>query len=308
VLDALPRPTLAALTDQWSLQPLALAAAVLLAGWYVRGAHRQAGWPARRTVAFLAGTVALAWTTGAFPGAYAPSLYWVWTAQTLGLLLIVPLLLVAGRPLELMPPPVAGRILRSPPMQALSSPLVGPGLLLVLSAALFFGPIPGWAIDVPALGWLLQLVLVGIGAVIALPLVGGDGPGGSLAVGLAAMVGLVELILDAIPGVVLRLQTHTVTAFFDHRTSHSWSPRPVHDQQLAGAILWCVAEIIDLPFLVLAFRRWVRADNAEAARIDTVLDAERTARNAQPDADAALAERDAPWWLTDPTMRDRFRQ
>lgn len=309
---ALSRPSFAALIDQWSMQPVAVAAAIAVTGWYLYAARRQAGWPARRTVAFLIGIALLAWTTCGFPQVYARSLYSVWTAQTLALLLAIPVVLLAGRPFDLAqrtpgPRAVVEPILRSPPAQMLRNPLVGPLAVLVLSVVLFFGPLPGWAAAVAPFGWVLQVVLVAVGALIALPLIGGAGQVGSLVVGLALAVGMVELILDAIPGIVLRLQTHTATSYFADRLRHPWSPSALHDQQLAGAILWCVAEMIDIPFLVLVFIGWVRADRAEAAQVDAVLDAERAARVALGESDGP-GQTDAPWWITDPALRDRFRR
>src|SRR5205823_14085380 len=111
-----------------------------------------------------------------------------------------------------------------------------------------------------------------------------------------------ELLVDAVPGIVLRLQTSLSSSFFTHRLARDWALSPINDQQRAGAILWAVAEVLDLPFLLLIFRRWVRADAREAAEIDTVLDAERIARESGPEP-----ARDEPWWLSDPRLRDRFR-
>lgn len=313
-MAALPRPGLSALAGQWSAQPIALAAVVALTGWYLIAAHRLGGWPARRTVAFLAGIIMLAWTTCGFPQAYARSLYLVWTAQTLALLLLIPVVLMAGQPLVLARRRSghgwAARISRSRPARIAANPLVGPAAVLVLSAVLFFGPLPGWAVGVPVFGWILQLTLVAIGAAIALPLVTtDDDTHGSLAIGLALAIGMVELILDAIPGIVLRLSTHTTTSYFTHRRNWPWSPHPLHDQQLAGAVLWCVAEAIDLPFLALLFRRWVRADRAEAAQVDAVLTAEQAARAGLEDPiQHATADGATLWWHTDPNLRDRFRR
>ena len=310
-MDGLPRPSMAALLDQWSVQPVALAAAVAATSWYVCAARRQGEWPVRRTVAFAIGIALLVWTTCGFPQAYSGSLYWVWTAQTLALLLAIPVVLMAGRPLDLAqgspgPRAVAERVLRSRPGRALRNPLVGPLLVLLLSVVLFFGPLPGWDSAVPPLGWVVQVVLVVVGALIALPLIGGSSAAGSLVVGLALAVGMVELILDAIPGMVLRLQTHPATSYFTDRLTHRWSPSALHDQQLAGAILWGVAEMIDIPFLALVFLAWVRADRSEAAQVDAVLDAERAARVALGETDGP-GQTDSPWWLTDPALRDRFR-
>jgi cytochrome c oxidase assembly factor CtaG len=105
--------------------------------------------------------------------------------------------------------------------------------------------------------------------------------------------------------VVLRLRNGLVTGWFDYRDVHSWTPDALHDQRVAGAVLWCIAEIIDLPFLVLVYRRWLRADARDAAEVDAVLDAERAAREALPETEA---DRDAPWWLTDPTMQQRLHR
>jgi putative copper resistance protein D len=104
------------------------------------------------------------------------------------------------------------------------------------------------------------------------------------------------------------------------------------DQHTAGGILWAVAEVLDLPFLVLAATRWMRADAVEARRIDAELDAESASPPAsalpapsspvRPDEHTALpAGTEAPakpthpdtpgmsrpWWLDDPELRDRYR-
>ena len=137
---------------------------------------------------------------------------------------------------------------------------------------------------------MLPVLIVAVGALIVLPLVSTDDSRGSMAVALALTIGVFELLLDAIPGIVLRLRTTIVTSYFDHRTEHTWSPGHLHDQQLAGAVLWCVAELIDLPFLFLVYLRWLRADERDAAEIDTVLEAERIARGAS----RPTARRDQP--------------
>jgi cytochrome c oxidase assembly factor CtaG len=156
----------------------------------------------------------------------------------------------------------------------------------------------------------LQLALLIVGGLMVLPLVGLDEDASSLAVGLSLAIGSFELVLDALPGVLLRLHTGLVTGWFDSRSLHPWTPNALRDQQSAGAILWCIAEVIDLPFLVLVYRRWLRADARDAARIDAVLEAERAARRGLLDhgaEPAPAAERDAPWWLSDPAMQRRLR-
>lgn len=296
------------LLTNWTWQPLALVTAVLLGVWYVRTVRRlsRSGghWPVRNSVLFGLGIVVGLWVCCGFLQVYASSLYWVWTTQTLALLLGVPVLLLLGRPLDLAEATSADglvrRCLRTGPMRFLSKPLVGPALFPILAAVLFFGPLPAWMIRAPMVSWLLHLVLLAAGLIIMLPLLGPDRNVTSLAVGSALLFGMIELILDAIPGIVLRLHRSLVTSYFDHISLHSWTPSHLHDQQTAGTVLWVVAEVIDLPFLLVLFRRWLRADARDAAQIDAVLDAERAARGALPTSDdSSVGPADAPWWLHD---------
>jgi cytochrome c oxidase assembly factor CtaG len=320
VMHALPAPAFAGLVSRSTWQPAALVLAVALAGWYlhaVRGVRLTGGtWPARRTAIFLTGLAMFVWTTCGWLEVYRTSLFWAWTAQILTLMLIVPLVILAGNPLQLARIKSGNtgwvdRFLRSAPGKLLANPLLGPALVPLLSVVLFFGPLPSWALQAAPVAWVTQLVVLAVGGLIVLPLVGPDESPSSLAVGLGLAIGSFELVLDALPGIALRLHASLVTTYFDHRAIHPWSPAALHDQQIAGATLWCVAEVIDLPFLLLVFRRWLRADARDAAEVDAVLEAERAARTglAQPDPGHTVPHEvaDAPWWLSDPAMQRRYR-
>lgn len=321
---ALPVPSVVALATHWAWQPVATVAAVLLACWYWRAMRlvRAAGtrWPVRYAVVFGFGLALGVWTASGFLQAYVSSLYWVWTTQTLVLWLLVPAILLAGQPLQLARAAsgregLADRFVRTRAARVFSNPLIGPALVPLLSAVLFFGPLPAWAITVPPVGWLVHLLLVLTGGLILLPLLGIDEHPSTLAMGLMLAIGSFELVLDAVPGIVLRLHRSLVSSYFAHVSMHPWSPGHLHDQQTAGTVLWVVAEVIDLPFLLLVYRRWLRADAREAAEVDAVLEAERAARlgliegesaEAASD-DAGAGQADAPWWLSDPTMQRRMR-
>jgi putative membrane protein len=316
----LPEPSFGEMFSRWSPQPVAVAAAVLAAGAYVWALWRQRPipspargdqWATRRSLTFILGLALFVWVTCGLPQVYAGSLYEMWTAQHLSLLLIVPVVLVAGQPVDLARQIHGDRSLLvrftdSTVARLFVNPLVGPVLVPALSVALFFGPLAGWAVAYPPLGDALAVLLVIAGALIVLPLVATGDRRGSTAVGLAVIVGMFELLLDAIPGIVLRLHPTLITSYFDHRAAQTWAPNPLHDQQLSGGLLWCVSELVDLPFLVLIYVRWLRADARDAAEIDSVLDAERIAHGLAATAGDEPAG-DEPWWLTDPSMRERFR-
>jgi cytochrome c oxidase assembly factor CtaG len=295
-------PTPSAAFTAWTVQPLAIIAAVAFAGWYVAAVRRRSVRPGQQVVTAI-GIAALVWITCGFAGVYRDDLYWVWTAQQLALLLVVPYLLLSGGALELAGRPVQ-RFLDTRFARLLANPLVGPALVPLLSVALFFGPLPRWTIAAPPFGWIEQLAVLAVGALVVLPLVGAGRPRTSLAVGLSLAIGSFELVLDALPGLVLRLHKTLATSYFDVRAVHSWSPAALRDQQIAGGVLWCVAELLDLPFLILVYRQWLRADANDAAEIDAVLEAERAARGDPSDDET----RDAPWWLSDPAMQERLRR
>lgn len=305
------------MASQWSLQPVVIAAAAVATAWYgwslVR-LHRTKGarpWPRRRTTCFAIGIVLFVWAGCGFAQVYATSLFWDWTCQQLGLLLIVAAIFMAGQPIDLArrtrgEGALVVRMAQSSTGRFFANPLIGPVLIPALSVVLFFGPFAGWAVEVPALGAALPVVLVVMGALIVFPLVSTDDRRGSMAVALALTIGVFELLLDAVPGIALRLHTTIVTSYFDHRSGHVWQPSALHDQQLAGGVLWCVSELIDLPFLLLVYLRWLRADERDAAEIDTVLEAERIARGESEDG--LRGATDAPWWLNDPAMQERLRR
>ena len=311
---ALPVPAFTGLVSRTAWQPVAVIAALALAMWYLRTVRkvRRSGqlWATRHTAVFLLGVALFTYACCGWLEVYRRSLYWAWLAQALALLLLVPLVLLAGRPLQLArlrsDSGLVDRMIRSRWGRLLANPLVGPALVPLLCAVLFFGPLPAWAVQWSAVGWSVQFALVVVGGFIVLPLVGPDEAPSSLAVGLSLAIGSFELVLDAVPGIALRLHTTLATSYFDHRSAHPWSPTALHDQQISGAILWCVAEVIDLPFLLLVFRRWIRADVREAAEVDAVLEAERAARVALGTAGTSSADADAPWWLTDPAMQRRL--
>jgi putative membrane protein len=97
------------------------------------------------------------------------------------------------------------------------------------------------------------------------------------------------------------------TSYFDHRAMHDWLPAPIRDQQTAGSVLWCTAELLDLPFLILVFRQWMKADARDAAEVDAVLEAERISRgDDETETQGEVGPTDAPWWLNDPAMQKRL--
>ncbi len=296
--------------------PVLLAAAVAMGlyAWAVAARTRTGGsWPAARTVSFGLGLLVMLATTCSFVGVYAHTLLWVFTLQTCVLLLLVPLLLGGGGPLALVPWPLPRGLVR-----ALTVPGAGPLLLIVVTAVVFFTPLLGAAVSSSAITHALQLILVLCGLVMALPVT--DESVALSSNGYAALLGLglVELLLDAVPGIALRLHPGVLTAAASVAAARGWGPTAIGDQQLAGDMLWFFGEAADIPFIVITVVAWIRADAREAVRVDAALDAAVLARRAAaprtsavlPASDQPADGLDRPWWLADPTVfgEDRARR
>jgi len=290
------------------------AVAVVVAGlvWYLTAARRvrQDGgrWPAYRLLGFAAGLVTLLAATCSPIGGQARELFSMYTIQVCLLLLICPVLLGSGAPLALAAASsrsgrgrrwveaangsVAGRIARTPG--------VGPLLLIVVTVVVFFaGPVTQWSVQ-SVLGYqVLHAVLLVTGLAFALPLT--DETAQVSSVAYAAMLGLgfLEFLLDAVPGIALRLLGQPLAVVQWLASQRSGGPTPLDDQHLAGAWLWFFAEAGDLPFLILLMVAWIRSDAREAKRVDAALDA----ADQRPTAAAAGPEPlHRPWWEIDPSV------
>ena len=301
----------------WTLDVVAIALVAVAAVAYVRGVRRvgQQGtrWPVMRVLSFAAGLALALIATCSAVGVYAPALFWMYVVQTCVLLLLVPLLLGAGAPLGLAAAASgpagrarldawtssrAGRIARLPGL--------GPAVLIAVTSVLFFTPLMTVALSSTAGGEAVRLGLLAAGLVVALPVTDEHVGLSSVAYAAALAFALVEFLLDAVPGIVLRLQSHVLQEGYWSSLNRPWGPTPLGDQQLAGAWLWFFAEAGDLPFIAALLVAWVRSDAREARAVDAALDAAAHAEPrlpAEPDASPQDdPDRQRPWWETDPSV------
>lgn len=311
-MTALPAVGVEAVLTQGSVDWLGTAVGVGAGVWYLLMRRRvtAAGgqWSAKRTTLFLIGIGGYLWCVDGFLNAYRTTLLAVWTVQVLALLLVIPIALMAGRPVELAVLSASRRSLVSTICDSrvarfVGHPFVGPAVVPLICAVLFFARCADLWSSQSWIATALGLAVVGVGCLIARSLASDDPGEASLTVGVALMVSIVELLIDAVPGIVLRLETHLVTVHF--AVAHAvWAMSPLADQRTAGSILWGVAEALDVPVLVLVFLRWGRVDERESRRVDQLMDeAELEALVAGQDAQLASSQ---PWWVSDPQMAARL--
>ena len=123
--------------------------------------------------------------------------------------------------------------------------------------------------------WTISVLTPAAGLLLILPIAAHSVLRTGFFVTVEFLLAFVELVLDAIPGLLLRLNDGVL----DHAPAivgrlPFWFPTPLHDQHLSGDLLWFIAELADVPVLVILFVRWMRLDRHEGRRLDDISDEE----------------------------------
>jgi cytochrome c oxidase assembly factor CtaG len=298
---------------EWTLDPWALAFALLLGALYLAGFRRArtgpGGWPAGRVVAFCGlgigfGVVA----TMSFVGVYSGVLFDVRAVQTVLLLLLVPLFLALGRPLSLaiaVLPRLGCRIeavIRSRAARFLTFPAVTALVLVGTPFAVYFSPWYAAAFHSGLVRDLTYLALMAPGFVFFWTLLRVDPVPKAYPYLVSLWVTGAEVVGDAVLGIAVIADNSLIAGAYYHALNRPGGPSLRTDQVLGGGVLWILGDIVGLPFLAAQLIQMIREDEAEA----TVIDAELDARDAvaAPGGGSGVQE---PWWESDPRFAGRFR-
>lgn len=295
--------------SDWTADPIGVLAVAASAGYLVAGwrCRRGDGVPVPRRIAFHFGCLGLFVLSCGPLTHYATELFWVRALQITVLLYLVPLALASGTPLTAigaaLPAPAALRgiaALRSRPAHLLTHPAVASGLLLAVPWILIF---TGWnvaAMRHGALDAVTRLILLMIGGLYFWTRIQADPVPRRWPQGLSLLVTLVESIGDGILGVVVWLGPVLYTGYYA-ALGFTDADALRTSQTIGAGMLWILADVIGVPFLMILLVALRREDTATQARVDAAQDA----------AEAAAPVDDAPpaglWWEQDPRLRDRFR-
>ncbi|MCY0906224.1 cytochrome c oxidase assembly protein [Arthrobacter sp. H14-L1] len=269
----------------WSLNWAALVVMVPAAALYARGlsSARQRGihWPLWRAVSFyVLGLGSFAALSFGFPGVYSHDLRWAFTLKITCYLFVVPLLAGLGKPLTLtrltLGPVGSARLeafLGYRLMRLLSNTIVA-ALLGLTMFTVFLTPLFYPLRTSPGADAVLTLVVPLMGLLMTVPIIEEGAAGAVSALIVVEFIYVfIELVADAIPGIMMRMSPQILDGAAVPLLNHpGWLPNPLRDQQLAGDLLWFLAEIVDLPLIILMFVRFSRSDKREAKTFDELTD------------------------------------
>jgi cytochrome c oxidase assembly factor CtaG len=265
--------------DWWLALSLAIAAALYVLG-VVRLRRRGDHWPAGRSVAFLVGGLGSAlFATMSGIGAYDTVLFSVHVVQHMILTMVTPLFLALGAPVTLALRTLPGRLraallwlLHSRLVRVLTFAPLALALFIVTPFVLYYSPL--YEVTLRSGFWhgLLHLHFLIIGSLLMWPLVGTDPVPGRLAYPLRMLVMFLMLPFHAILGISLMSANRLIAENWYLAFERSWPPSPLHDQYIAGGIMWGSGDITAVLMLVALFVQWFAHSQREARREDRRLD------------------------------------
>lgn len=256
---------------------LFVASAAYLVG-VARLRRRGEEWPLRRTIGFFAfGLLPYAAIELGFLAVFSAELRWAFSTRIALLIFAVPAGIAAGRPLDLAARLGAGavieRVLASRVTRILGNAMVAT-VVIAAVFCLFLTPLAGILRVNPVVEASLGVVVPLVGLAMVLPMMALGAVHSGTFIAIEFLLAFVELLIDSVPGLLLRLNDSVVDLIPDAVQTMSWWPSTLHDQHLAGDMIWFIAEFADVPILVILLVRWMRTDRVEAQGFDELSDEE----------------------------------
>ncbi|MGV8964919.1 MAG: cytochrome c oxidase assembly protein [Cellulomonas sp.] len=273
---------------EWDLAPLPIILLLLAASGYLWGVDRlrrlgSRPWPAPRTTAYLFGLALIALVVIGPVGAFDDIFLWAHMAQHIVLMMVAAPLLVLGAPVSLIlqacTPAARKRyvvpVIRSRAARWLTRPSVGWLLYVGTVLGAHFTPFYNYAVTHPLVhNYVEHALFLSVALVYYYPLLGAN----PVPHGPDPLVKIVSLFLQMAP--------MALTGFFIYSArsvlypaylvaDRPFGPAALADQQVAGAMMWCAAMLIDVVWLTFAIRAWLRSEERKAERSDRQIAAER---------------------------------
>lgn len=266
-------PSLGRVLSSWQPTAGVLVACGVAAWLYALGVARRARpWPARRTVAWATGLVAVVVSLDSGLDVYSDQLASLHMVQHLALTLVAAPLLAAGAPVTLGLGATRGKLrarlvrtIASAPVTALSRPVSSWLLFVVVIVGWHVSPLYDLSLRHPLLHELEHLLLLTTAVLFWAQVVGADplphrlGPIGRLGYLLAAMPAMSVVGLWLVVSRTVRYP-----AYFGPTRVLGLSA--LHDQHVAGVIMWGGDALLGAITLVIACGALLQEERRAAAR------------------------------------------
>jgi putative copper resistance protein D len=280
-VEVVPEPDFPGVLLTWAVEPVALflvlagALGYVLAFGHVRAGPQRHVATTRRLLLYLAGVALVVMTIFGPLAAYSNAFLTAHMAQHFLLITIAPPLLLAGAPLTIGLV-AAGQqrrdrwlypVLHARWFHRFTHPVVGLVLFAAIPLGWYITPAFERALTDPWLHHLGHLLFLFSGIHYWWPVVGQNPSRWHLSypVRMAYLVALIPL--HAFLGSYFYEPSQVM--FEDlGALPRAWGPSPLLDQQIAGAMMFIIGEIVGLLAILIVAFRWASADDRAARRFD----------------------------------------
>ena len=282
-------PSAASLLLGWTFEPLPTLGIAVAVGWWlwavrrVDAAHPRNPVPRRRTVAFLAGMLALAFALVSGIGSYDTSLFSVHMVQHVLLMLVAaPLLALAATVtlvLRLSSPGTRRRwvlpVLHSRVVRFMAHPVTAWLMFAVMMWATHFSPLFNASLEDPVLHDIEHALFLTGALFFWWPAVALDPAPWRMS--HPARIGYLftQMTQNTFLAVVI---LNATSVLYPHYATlvRPWGIAALDDQRLAAGIMWILGDAVFLTAILAVVAGWMRAEARNEAREDRRAGAEMT--------------------------------
>jgi putative copper resistance protein D len=285
-----PAPVLPDVLLAWSFDPVVLVPLALLAVGYLAAvrrvdrAHPGNPVPRARTVCWLLGLGAILVALQSPIERYDTTLFSVHMVQHIFLTLVGPPLLALAAPITLLlrlaRPETRRRvilpILHSWPVRAITFPVVTWLLFAFAMWGTHFSPVFERSLEEPTVHQLEHLIYLVTGSLFWWPVIGLDPSPWRMREPARILYAFLQMPQNSFLG--LAIISATAPLYPHYATlARDWGPSPLVDQQMAGAVMWVVGDLVFLIAILGIVVGWMRREEHEAHAADAREDRDRAA-------------------------------
>jgi putative membrane protein len=294
-------PTVSNLLLGWSFEPLIILPLVVAAvAWIlvtrrVNAAHPASPVPRGRTVAFLAGLLAIAFALQSGIEAYDTALFSIHMVQHILLILVAAPLIALAAPITLLlraVRPEARRrwilpVLHSRPLKAISHPVVAWLIFAGVMWGTHFSPLFDASLENRWVHDLEHALFLAAALLFWWPAVGLDPAPWRMPHAARGLYVFLQMPQNTFLAVVILFAPAPLYAHYA-TLNRPWGPTPLLDQQIAGGIMWLAGDLLFIAAIGAILAGWMRFEERQTKTTDRRVEAELATIRAR---EARLAER-----------------
>jgi len=274
-------PTLGNLLFGWIIEPLILLGIIVALIWWrwavrrVNAAHPANPVPRRRTAAFVAAMVAVAFALMSGIDRYDTTLFSIHMVQHILLMLVAAPLIALSAPVTLILRVSSSEtrhrwvlpVLHSRAFRFFAHPLVASVVFAVVLWSAHFTPLFDAALEDPRLHQFEHALFLGSALLFWWPAVGVDPSPYRMSHPVRILYLFMQMTMNTFMAMVI-LNSGDVLYRHYATVIRAWGPTALEDQKLAAGFMWIAGDLIFIGAMLAVVAGWIESEARDAKRTD----------------------------------------